>query len=132
MPKNATASPSGAGLFVVVIFIIAVLAMAGDGHCDDRVPVFNDAAPLALAASADIFSTRYALGLGGSRELNPLGQTEASRLALKGATVVGVTYCVRRLRASGHPGRARALKYVAVAAQLAAAGWNVRNARRAQ
>lgn len=83
------------------------------------------AAVLTIGASADLWTTSWALSQGGTRELHPLGRTVEQRVALNLLFVSAGSLLVHRVSRNDPKAGRRALIVLSVTKAVIAA-WNIR------
>jgi hypothetical protein len=81
-------------------------------------------------AALDLVSTEWALSTGRVRESNPFMGSRPVRFAANAAFVAVAVKATQKLQESGHPGRARFLKWAFLASRIGLAVHNVHQARR--
>ncbi len=115
---------------VVALMLLAPVAgMAADTNREAFRASLRDAAWIGGAAATDLWSTELVLR-GGGRETNPIMRGGMpARAGIKLAVVgFGVAWADHE-RKNGNARRARIIRWSFVAAQVAFAGWNLRQAR---
>ena len=117
---------------IVAALVFFTGAPARAGEAGQPEPTLRLVAIYSGASAIDLASTEYALSTARAREGNPLMVSRPVRYAANAGFVALATWGTRELQRSGHPNRARLLKWGFVATRLALAIHNVRVARRTQ